>query len=106
MPKYLFVVNYTADGMKGVMKEGGSKRREAAEQVIKSVGGKMESFYFAYGEHDVYGVGEFPDHASAVAASGAINSSGAVTMMLVPLVTAEEVDQASKKMPQYRPPGK
>jgi uncharacterized protein with GYD domain len=106
MPKYMFAVKYTAEGMKGVMKEGGSKRREAAEQVIKGAGGKVESFYFAFGDHDAYGVAELPDNTSAAAVSGVINSSGAVSIKLTPLITVEEVDQAAKKMPQYRPPGK
>ena len=106
MPKYLFEAKYTADGMKGVMKEGGSKRREAADQAIKSVGGRLESLYYAFGDHDVVGVVEFPDQASAAALSTAINSSGTTMIKLTPLISVDEVDQASKKMAQYRPPGK
>ena len=106
MPKYLFEAKYTADGMKGVMKEGGSKRRDAAEQSIKSVGGKLESLYYAFGDHDVLGIVEFPDHTSAAALSGIINASGTTTIKLTPLITVEEVDQAAKKMAQYRPPGR
>ncbi len=106
MSKYLFAAKYNVDGVKGLMKEGGSKRREAADQAIKSVGGKLESFYFAFGEDDAIGVAEFPDQASAVALSATINASGEVTINLRPLVTAEEVDQAVKKMPKYRPPGR
>ena len=92
--------------MKGVMKEGGSKRREAAEQAIRSVGGKLESFYYAFGDVDVCGIVEFPDNASAAALSGIINSSGTVTIKLTPLMTVEELDQATKKMPSYRAPGR
>jgi len=106
MPKYLFEAKYTADGIKGVMKEGGSKRREAAEQAIKSAGGKLESFYFAFGDQDVLGIADFADHTSAVALSGTINASGTTTIKLTPLITVEEVDQAAKKMAQYRPPGR
>ena len=106
MPKYLFAAKYTTDGIKGVMKEGGSKRREAADQAIRSVGGRLESFYFAFGDDDVYGVAEFPDHATAAALSGAINTSGTTTIKLTPLITVEEIDQASKKMPSYRALGK
>jgi uncharacterized protein with GYD domain len=106
MTKYLFEAKYTADGMKGVMKEGGSKRREAADQVIKSAGGKLESFYYAFGDRDVLGIAEFPDHTSAAAASGTINASGTTTIKFTPLITVEEVDQATKKMTQYRAPGK
>jgi uncharacterized protein with GYD domain len=106
MPKYLFAGKYTVDGVKGVMREGGTKRREAAEQAVKSAGGKLESFYYAFGDVDVYGIAEFPDQASAVALSAAINSSGTTAIKLTPLITVEEVDQATKKMTQYRAPGK
>jgi len=106
MAKYLYEAKYTADGARGLMKEGGSKRREAAEQAIKSAGGKMDSMYFAFGETDVVGIVDFPDHASAVAMSGAINGSGTTTIKLTPLITVEEVDMAAKKMTQYRAPGK
>ena len=92
--------------MKGVMKEGGSKRRDATEQAIKSVGGKPESLYYAFGDHDVLGIAEFPDQMSAAALSGIINSSGTTTIKITPLITVEEVDQAAKKMAQYRPPGR
>ena len=54
MPKYLFQASYTAEGAKGLQKEGGTKRRAAVEQLIKSVGGKLEAFYFALGETDVF----------------------------------------------------
>ncbi len=49
MPKYLFQASYTAEGAKGLLKEGGTKRRAAVEQLIKSVGGTLEAFYFALG---------------------------------------------------------
>ena len=106
MPKYLFEAKYTADGMKGVMKEGGSKRRDSADQVIKSAGGKLESLYYVFGDCDVLGVAEFPDNMSAAAVSGTINASGTTTIKFTPLITVEEVDQAAKKMTQYRAPGR
>ena len=106
MPKYLFGARYSAEGVKGVLKEGGSKRREAVDQGVRSVGGKLECFYYAFGENDVVGVIEFPDQASAAAFSAATNSSGLVTVSLTPLITVEEIDAAAKKSPQYRPPGR
>ena len=42
MPKYLFQVNYVGDGVKGLLKEGGGKRRDAAEQAAKSLGGTFD----------------------------------------------------------------
>jgi uncharacterized protein with GYD domain len=106
MAKYLFEAKYTAEGAKGVMKEGGSKRREAADQAIRSAGGKLDSMFFAFGDADVVGIVDFPDYVSAVAMSGAINGSGTTTIKLTPLITVEEVDRAAKKTTQYRPPGK
>jgi uncharacterized protein with GYD domain len=105
MAKYLIVASYTAEGVKGLLKDGGSKRKRAAEAAVQSVGGKMESFYFAFGEHDVYGVLDAPDSATVAAASMAINASGAVRTRTVVLLTPEEMDQATKKNATYTPPG-
>ena len=106
MPKYLFASKYNSEGMKGVMTEGGSKRREAADQAVRSVGGKLESFYYAFGEDDVCGIVDLPDNTSAAALSGAINSTGTSTIRLTPLMTVEEIDEATKKKASYRAPGR
>ncbi len=106
MPKYLLVVSYTAEGVKGLMKDGGSKRRQAAESALKSVGGRLESFYFAFGEHDAYVVIDAPDNASVAAASLAIAATGSVHTETVVLLTPEEIDQATKKGIIYQPPGR
>jgi uncharacterized protein with GYD domain len=106
MAKYLVMASYTAEGAKGLLKDGGTKRRQAAEQVIKSVGGTLESFYFAFGESDAYVIIDVPDQASAAAASLAINASGAVTTRTVVLLTPEDIDKAIKKSPTYRAPGR
>ena len=106
MAKYLITASYTADGVKGLMKDGGSKRQQAAEAAVKSVGGRMEAFYFAFGQHDAIVLIDAPDNASVAAASMAINASGAVQTKTVVLLTAEEVDQATKKTATYQPPGR
>ncbi len=105
MAKYLITASYTAEGAKGLLKEGGSKRRQAADQAIKSAGGKVEAFYFAFGENDAYVIVDAPDHATVAASAIAINASGAVHTKTVVLLTAEEVDQAVKKSITYRAPG-
>lgn len=106
MPKYLIMASYTAEGAKGLLKDGGSKRRQAAEAVVKSIGGKVESFYFAFGTHDAYVVIDAPDNAAVAAMSLAINASGAVQTKTVVLLTPEEIDQATKKSTAYQPPGR
>ncbi len=105
MGKYLLTASYTADGVKGLMKDGGTKRREAADQAIKSAGGKLEAFYFAFGEDDAYVIVDAPDHATVTAASLAINATGTVHTKTVVLLTPEEVDHATKKKVTYRAPG-
>ena len=105
MSKYLIKGKYATDGVKGLMKEGGSKRRDAATDAIESVGGSVDSFYFAFGEADVIGICDFPDDASATAVSLLINSTGAVNVTFTPLMTPEDVDIAAAKTPSYRPPG-
>lgn len=106
MPKYLLKVSYTAEGVKGVLKDGGTKRRQAAEAAVKSTGGSLEAMYFAFGDDDVYCIVDSPDNVSVAAASMAIGASGLVKPTTVVLLTPEEVDQAVKKNPTYTPPGR
>jgi len=106
MAKYLIEASYTVEGAKGVMKAGGSARRAAAEELLKSVGGRVEAFYFAFGKVDAYVLTDVPDAASAVALSMAVNTSGMVVSRMIPLITTEEVDMAAKKSVTYRAPGK
>ena len=105
MPKYLVEVTYTAQGAKGLLAEGGSKRRDAAEKAVKAAGGKVEAFYFSFGKSDAIVIVELPDNVSAAAASLAINASGAVTTTTTVLLTPAEIDEAAKKAVPYRAPG-
>ena len=106
MPKYLVTATYTAEGAKGLIKDGGSKRRQAAEAALTSVGGRVEGFYFAFGDNDAYVIIDAPDNVTVAAASMAIGASGAVHTKTVVLLTPEEIDQAAKKQATYTPPGR
>ena len=106
MPKFLITVSYTADGAKGLSKDGGSKRRAAAKTLIESLGGKLETLYYAFGKPDVFAIADLPDNAAAAAASLALSASGAVKSTITVLLTPEEVDQAVKKSGSYTPPGR
>jgi uncharacterized protein with GYD domain len=106
MPKYLVQASYTADGTKGLLKDGGVKRRAAASALVESLGGKVDCFYFAFGETDVVAIVDLPDGTSAAAASLAINATGLVTSRLSVLLTPEEIDQAARKSFTYTPPGR
>ena len=105
MPKYLIQASYSAEGVKGLLKDGGSKRRAAAEAAIKGLGGTLEAFYFAFGDTDVFALADAPDNITAAAVSLAVSASGAGHTKITALLTPEEVDQATKKSVSYRPPG-
>lgn len=106
MPKYLFEVNYVGDGVEGLLKEGGTGRRAAAEALVSSLGGTLEAYYFAFGATDVYAIAELPDHAAATALALTVDASGAAKVQTIVLMPPEEIDQAAKKSPNYRPPGR
>jgi len=106
MAKYLFQANYKTKGLKGLLKEGGVSRRDHLNDLIESLGGKLESFYYAFGENDLFAIADLPDHASTSALSMMVNAAGAVSVKTVVLLTPEEVDEAAKKTVDYRPPGK
>ena len=106
MPKYLLQVSYTSDGAKGLLKDGGSKRRAAAQALVESVGGRLEAFYYAFGDSDVFTVADLPDAASAAAVSLTLAASGALTNKTTVLLTPEDIDAAVKKSPSYTPPGR
>ncbi|MDP9984447.1 uncharacterized protein with GYD domain [Pseudarthrobacter oxydans] len=105
MTKYLFEANYVGEGIKGLMREGGTKRRDALVDALKSVGGSLECFYYAFGETDVLGVFEVPEASDAAALSLMINATGSVNVRLKPLMMPEDIDAAAKKTPRYRAPG-
>ena len=105
MPKYLINASYNAEGARGLIKEGGSKRRAAVQKLVEGMGGKLEAFYYAYGDDDAFIITDLPDAASGLALSLTVNASGAVRLVTIPLITPEEVDAASKKTVDYKAPG-
>jgi uncharacterized protein with GYD domain len=105
MPKYLIQASYTLDGVKGIQSAGGSARRDAVAALAESVGGSLESFYFAFGDADVYTVVDLPDNAAATAVALTVNAAGGATVKTVVLVAPEEVDSAAQRSADYRPPG-
>ena len=105
MAKYMLIGSYSSSGAAGLLKEGGSGRVEAAKAAIESAGGTLESFYFGFGTDDYYVTVDFPDHASAAAASLTVGASGSSKAHLVVLLTPEDLDAASKKSVTFRPPG-
>jgi uncharacterized protein with GYD domain len=105
VPKYLVQAAYTLEGAKGLLKDGGSKRRAAVQEMLKAIGGTVEAFYYAFGDSDAFVILDVPDHVTATALALAVNASGAVRTKTTVLITPEEVDQAIGKAISYRAPG-
>ena len=104
MPRFLFEASYTVEGLKGLRRQGGSGRREAVARAAQSVGGRLEHFYFAFGDHDAFAVADLPDNESAAAFALAVSEAGGASVRTVVLLTPEEVDAAAKHSVEYRPP--
>jgi len=105
MKKFLITASYNEDGVRGLLKVGGTNRKEAIGKMIKEMGGNLEAFYFAFGDYDVYAIAELPDSISAAALALAINASGLVNLSSTVLLTPEEIDKATKMSVNYRAPG-
>ena len=105
MSKYLIHASYSTEGIKGILKNGGSARRAAIQEAAQSVEGKLEAIYFGFGEHDAFAILELPNNVSAAALALVVNASGAARAKTTVLLTPEEVDQATKSTVRYRPPG-
>jgi uncharacterized protein with GYD domain len=105
VPKYLFTGSYTAAGAAGFRKEGGTGRRAATEQLMRSLGGNLEAYYFAFGGDDFVVIADLPGNTQAAAGSLAASAAGGVTVRTTVLLTPEEMDAATKQSATYRAPG-
>ncbi len=105
MPKFLITGTYTPTGIKGVLAEGGSGRRDAVEKLASSLGGSVESFYFAFGGDDFHVIVDLPSNEAAASAAMTVAGAGSASPRTVVLLTPEEVDAATKLSPSYRAPG-
>jgi uncharacterized protein with GYD domain len=105
MPKYLIQASYVGDGVQGLRQDGGSARRAAVEQLCAGLGGKVEVFYYAFGDTDLFTILDLPDATTAAGVALLVGTSGKVAIKTTVLLTPEEIDAAAKVGGDYRPPG-
>lgn len=105
MPRYLFQGSYSQEGAQGLLREGGTKRRAAVERLVQSLGGRLEGFHYAFGETDLFMIVDLPGHAAAAAASLIVAASGAGQWRTTVLMSAEDMDEATRTGGGYRAPG-
>jgi uncharacterized protein with GYD domain len=106
MPKYMIEASYTAEGLKGLQKDKSAGRKASVSKTVEALGGKLEAYYFALGEHDVVTILDLPDTVSATALALAVSATGLVRTKTTVLMTVEETDKALAKKVAYRAPGK
>jgi len=106
MPKYLLSASYSAEGLRGLQKDKASGRRQAVTQLVEGLGGKLECFYNALGQDDVYIIADLPDNSTAAAIGVTVSATGLVRTRTTALLTVEETDRALEKSINYRAPGR
>ncbi len=106
MAHYLIQVSYNNQGISDLVKNP-QDRSTAIRSVIEGMGGRIESFYFAFGDYDAVVIAELPDNVSAVAFAMAVGAGGAMrsykTTVLIPTVEAVEAMRKASTL-GYRPP--
>jgi uncharacterized protein with GYD domain len=105
MPKYLWQASYSSEGLRGVVREGGTGRRAAAKNLVEALGGTLEAFYFAFGDADAIIIADLPDEEAATAVALAVNADDRIDLRTTVLLTPEDVDAAARRSVEYRPPG-
>jgi uncharacterized protein with GYD domain len=106
MAHYLIQVSYNNQGISDLVKNP-QDRSTAIRSVIEGMGGRIESFYFAFGDYDAVVIAELPDNASAAAFAMAVGAGGAMrsyrTTVLIPTAEAGEAMRKASTL-GYRPP--
>jgi len=105
MPKYMWKVSYSQDGLRGIMKQGAADRAAQIGKITAANGGTLEGFYFAFGQTDAYVIADLPGDTTAAAIAMAVGASGAAGIETVKLLMPSEVDEARGIQTGYVPPG-
>jgi uncharacterized protein with GYD domain len=107
MSKYLIRVSFKPEGFREVLtKLKATGDRAAVEKLIGAAGGKLEAWYFAFGQDDVIAIVDLPDNVAAASLSVAANAAGFVDLSVTPLLTPDEMDKAIEKSAGLPVPGR
>jgi uncharacterized protein with GYD domain len=99
--------NYTKRGVKGLLKDGGTARKEETIRLVESLGGKLETYYWCYGATDFIMIVDFPDHTTVTGIALNIAASGSFSGNLTPLISVEEMDEMVKvNIGDWQAPGR
>ncbi len=94
MPHYMFQGRYSTQAIKAMV-DSPQDREAAARTLIEAAGGKLQAFYFCFGQEDVVAIMEFPDDKSMAACAMVLGASGALAGgATTKLLTASEAQSA------------
>jgi uncharacterized protein with GYD domain len=102
--RYLVRAVLTAEGLKNLQKQPPTALKAGVAKFVESVGGKLEFWFFDYGESTAYSVIDYPDEIAAATAQLSTNTAGFARVTIRPLLSAEEMDKAVAKVPPVRVP--
>jgi uncharacterized protein with GYD domain len=109
MPKYAILFSLTSDTMARFL-ENPDDRRGPVSQLAEGVGGRLEAYYWMFGQYDGLTIVEAPDSDAAACVAMAVTSSGAFTKYEThELIEADNLvriaERAKTLRASYRPPG-
>jgi uncharacterized protein with GYD domain len=104
LQRYLVRAVLTAEGLKNLQKQPPTALKAGVAKFVESIGGKLEFWFFDYGESTAYSVIDYPDEIAAATAQLSTNAAGFARVTIRPLLSAEEMDKAVAKMPPVRVP--
>jgi uncharacterized protein with GYD domain len=109
MPKYAIFFTFTGETLARFIEQP-SDRAAAVQALVEPLGGKVEGYYFMFGQDDGMVLVDMPDSQSAAAASLAVGSTGAFARLHThELIPADQINavlaKAKAARQTYRPPG-
>ncbi len=97
MAYFLVQAAYTPESWKAQIRDQ-PNIEDRLRPSIQNLGGRIDSIYYAFGDHDVIAIVEFPSNDAAAAFSLMASAGGAVkTVKTTPLMTVSEGLQAMGK---------
>jgi uncharacterized protein with GYD domain len=108
MARYMIQASYSSQGLGALIKDP-QDRSAAVRRMIEGLGGKLETFDYAFGDYDVVAILELPDNVTMMATSMAIASSGALrNFNTTVLMSMDQALEAMRKASTvgYQAPGR
>lgn len=90
--------------------ENPSDRAAVVGGLLEAVGGRLDAYYWMFGDHDGFVIADVPDSTTAATVSLAVSSTGAFAGLEThELIPADQIGQllerAKTAASQYTPPG-